>query len=159
MRLVLHRSLRYIENTSSKVKYFVWWAISDSCPVLMKECEIMVKIMCKASRLKCDDYNLTTFMQKACNLCDSAAYENIEHVTMYCPYFNEYRQQMLDEMRKIPNGIGRVIIEGSDDITCYLIGKQHPQFTYDDMIPFWVISCRWIYKMYTTLINNRAGVG
>ena len=55
MRLVLHRSLSYIQDTNGTSKYFVWWALSDKCPWLMKEYENMVKIMCKASKLKSDD--------------------------------------------------------------------------------------------------------
>ena len=159
MRLVLHKSLRYVDDTIGTPKYFVWWAISDTYPWLMKECELMVKIMCKASKLKCDDYALTTFAQKSCSLCNLAAYETIEHVAMSCSYFDGCRHQMLDKIRDIPNGAGTLILESGENITCYLLGKPHPQLTYDDMIPFWIISCRWIYKMYSTLINIRTGVG
>ena len=125
----------------------------------MKDCENMVKILCKTSKLKCDDFNLKTFAQKSCTLCDLAAYENIEHLVMACTYFDESRQQMLNELRGTPNNIGNIILDGTDPILEYLLGKVHPQIDSDNMIPFWIISCRWISSMYQNILTSRKGIG
>ena len=73
MRLTLYKSLYYVEKANGPTRYFIWWAISDNFPWLMKDCENMVKILCKTSKLKCDDFNLKTFAQISCTLCNMAA--------------------------------------------------------------------------------------
>ena len=40
-------NLKMIENEGS---YIIWWQISDFFPVLIKQCELMAKLVCGASR-------------------------------------------------------------------------------------------------------------
>ena len=159
MRLILYKSLYYVEKANGPTRYFIWWAISDNFPWLMKDCENMVKILCKTSKLKCDDFNLTTFAQKSCTLCNVAAYENIDHLVMTCTYFDESRQIFFNELRSTPNNTGNIILDGTDPILELLLGKVHPFIDNVDMIPFWIISCRWISRIYQNILANRNGIG
>ena len=102
--MILYKSLFYVDKANGPTKYFVWWALSDKVPWFMKDCENMVKIICKTSKLKCNDFNLKTFAQKVCVMCDLAAYENIEHVTLSCTFFSELRRKTFEDLKKIPNG-------------------------------------------------------
>ena len=81
---VFYKSLETIKMKIGSAKYLSWWHISDAYLKLMKECETMAKLVCKASDLKCDNYEFkgASFFAKSCSLCDHAAYENAEHIKM-----------------------------------------------------------------------------
>ena len=87
------------------------------------------------------------------------AYENIEHFVLSCPYFNEMRAKTFNDIRKIPKDAGNKILDSTEPIVNAFLGKIHPQVVYDDMIPFWIISCRWISTMYRIILKNRRGIG
>ena len=78
-----------------KAYYVSWWHIADRFPYMMKQCEIIAKIVCRTSDLKSDDYNLkhsTFFFEKSGNLREWAAYEDIDHIIMSCSSTYEMRR-------------------------------------------------------------------
>ena len=64
----------------------------------MGMCETIARITCRASRLKCDDYRLkgAPASQKTCEMCDHYAVENIHHIIMQCPAYNNERVIMYE---------------------------------------------------------------
>ena len=86
----------------------------------------MVKIICKTSKLKCDDFNLKTFAQKSGTMCDLAAYENIEHVALSCTYFSDLKAKTFNNLKKIPKDVGNIILDGAEPVLSVLLGKIHP---------------------------------
>ena len=57
-RRIIHKSTSNLRLTSSEGSYLIWWQISDAVPTLMKQCEVMAKLVCGASDLKGDKQNL-----------------------------------------------------------------------------------------------------
>ena len=73
-------------RTVGRSQYITWWAIADRWPHLIRTCEILAKIVCRMSRLKCDDFRLkgATHNQKLCECCDLSTVETINHLMMQC---------------------------------------------------------------------------
>ena len=42
--------------------YCIWWQIADDDHAYMRRCEVIVRILCNVSQLKCDDYRLDNAM-------------------------------------------------------------------------------------------------
>ena len=78
---------------------------------------------------------------------------------MTCTYLDESRQRFFNELRSTPNNTGNIILDGTDPILEFLLGKAHPYIDNDDMIPFWIIACRWISRIYQNILANRNGIG
>ena len=57
IRTNLLKSTKYINATINVVKPLVWWQLSDISPDMMLCCETMSKLVCKASKLKRDNYH------------------------------------------------------------------------------------------------------
>ena len=75
-----------------ETRYLSWWHMADLDQSLMRICENLVKIICRASKLKCDDPSLKGALAsfKTCELCDQLFFnapEDIFHILMQCPYF------------------------------------------------------------------------
>ena len=127
----------------------------------MKECETMAKIVCKASDLKCDNYNYkgTSFFAKSCILCDHAAYENAEHIIMSCPYNRDLRTAMcnelsnMDECKEIWNEIPNT------SSLKVLLGGKPDNMEFACLVSAWCIAAKWVHKMYMRRVNERSGVG
>ena len=69
-------------------------------------CEVMSKTVCHASLLKQDDPRLKrlSLSNRTCIACDMYSVEDIFHVIMQCPAYQEDRKILLDEItRKCPN--------------------------------------------------------
>ena len=62
----------WVEKVVGSVNYLIWWQISDKYPGLVKVCEIMAKLICSASNLKCDDYRFkhNALNNQICSRCD-----------------------------------------------------------------------------------------
>ena len=58
--------------------YSIWWQMSDLNYKYVRYCEVMIKIICRASRLKSDDFSLdgAHFSERSCTRCDNFAYED-----------------------------------------------------------------------------------
>ena len=86
----MHRSLDLLNGVSSVNRYLTWWMISDKYPKLMRDCEILVKIISYASILKCDDFKYKHLPGTAqiCSLCNDFAIEDARHLILECPYFD-----------------------------------------------------------------------
>ena len=65
----------------------VWWQISDSIPTLMKQCEVIAKLVCDTSELKSDKQHLRNelWTTRICECCDLFELEDARHVIISCP--------------------------------------------------------------------------
>ena len=61
-----------VTMTTPNTMYLSWWRLSDSNHKMMRISEMMAKIVCRTSRLKCDDVRLkgAPASQKTCERCD-----------------------------------------------------------------------------------------
>ena len=123
-RSVLYKSVFTIKRVSGGVYHMVWWFLSDMIPRLTRECELMAKFVCKCSRLKAYDGRLKSAsrIDKVCQLCIENEVENVEHIILRCPELDRERNSMFDKINGLENGIGRFILENSDNILNTLLG-------------------------------------
>ena len=138
-----------------------WWHISDHFPNLMKECESMATIVCKASDLKCDNYAFkgSSYFAKSCNLCDHAAYENVEHMILSCPYNIDFRTEMFNELANTDGCKEIWNVLSNSSILKVILGGKPDNMEFPDLVPVWCIAAKWVHKMYMRTVNERAGVG
>ena len=67
--------------------FLVWWVISNRFPSMLKNCEIMAKLVCNASLLKDNrpnDYHLKKlpFIHKVCIECYFGIREDVNHIIL-----------------------------------------------------------------------------
>ena len=56
IRTSLFSSTKIINRVSDNGRLLIWWQLAGIAPELMRQCEVMAKIVCKASCLKIDCY-------------------------------------------------------------------------------------------------------
>ena len=66
----------------------------------MVMCEIMAKKVCGANLLKTADTRLKSksVASRFCDKCTLGIEESVKHIVMQCPFFEEDRKMMLNEM-------------------------------------------------------------
>ena len=74
-------------------------------PEMMLACETMCKLICRASELKCDSYLFKNnpLVRPYCDMCNTLSIENVEHLLMQCPYFNDRREILPREINDSEN--------------------------------------------------------
>ena len=143
--------LDLIKLTVTSPAYSIWWSLADANQNYMRRSEVMVKLLCHSSRLKGDDGKLvrSSFSEKSCTHCELAAYEEIRHIIMQCPYQTDLRVEMYKDLHRIEEGIET---KCTFDI---LIGNNILGRSFEEMVPIWQISCTYISRMYYRVINAR----
>ena len=131
--------------------YSVWWSIADQFQGFMRKCETMVKFLCHASHLKCDDVRLirASFWAKSCTLCENAAYEDVNHMIMQCSYHSDTHREMYEELNRIIPNIETMCSLG------VLLGKCIDGWEYGEMDPILMVLCTYIVEMYYEVLNSR----
>ena len=81
---------------------------------MMNICETASEIVCQPSFLKSYDIRLKKYTKVIglCSCCDLSSLEEdtTKHVVMQCPKFQNERDELLNEIRAIPSGIGHVFL-------------------------------------------------
>ena len=120
-----HKSLDLLSQICTTTRYAIWWQIADKSPLLMRECETMIKLMCHASLLKTDDVRLKslTIATRFCTLCDHSAMDDARHMVMECPGLQPRRNIMFTTIDSILEeyGLGHDILVG--DVFLIIMGK------------------------------------
>ena len=94
---------------------------------MMALCEDMAKLVCNASKLKSDDFMLekATFGTRMCIECDLGIEENVKHIVMQCPAYENIRREMLDKIADLQNDIGTMVLAEHGEILYILLGIFH----------------------------------
>ena len=147
--------LSMLRNITTGPTYSIWWQLSDLDPTLVKKCEVMVKLICKASKLKYDDPKLKRkpFAARMCVKCNLASRDDARHMVMQCLAHGEIRGIMHDEIERICPNINPL------DYFDIIMGKFIEDWEFADMVPIWEVSCRHISEMYRRSVWGREGVG
>ena len=148
---LVHGKMDLIRRVTIRAEYSVWWVLADKCQHYMRRCELMVKLLCHASRLKADDSKLlrASLLVRSCPLCDHIAYETALHMVMQCPHQNELRADMYAAIAENGRALENVC---TFDI---LMGGVIEGWNLEGMLPIWKVSCTYISKMYYNVINSR----
>ena len=148
-------SLDLIGKVAPLPVYSIWWQISDRNRTILRRCEVMVKILCKASLLKDDDCRLKgqPFGSRMCIRCPLGSLDNATHMIMQCPANAHYRQSMHEEIGEIHPGID------PQEYLNIVMGKCIVEWEFDDMVPIWEISAKYVNLMYFDTLRSRTGIG
>ena len=146
-----HRSLDLLSKLSDRPKYSIWWLISDRNHEMMRDCEVMIKLISHASLLKDDDVRLKglSIANRFCARCDLAAMDDVRHLVMQCPSLQHLRNTMFRELALVNDGAGCDLMEDGTDMILLLLGKEpenHPPS--EQQMKFWSVAARHIACMY-----------
>ena len=154
-----HQSLVLLNNVCSTSRYIIWWQLADVFYDQLYNCEIMVKLLYRSSRLKVDDVRLknSPAAAKFCTLCDLSAFDDVYHMIMQCPYTQMARNRMFNELSNSSAGQGDKVLRAGNDILLTLLGEEMPGFPLEVMVEFWLASAKHIADMYR--YRMKMGIG
>ena len=130
--------------------YLIWWIISDKFPNLMKMCEKMSAIVSDSSLLKANDVKLKnkSFWSKVSVRCNLSIIEDAKHVIMQCPFYENLRQDMYEEIELLNCESITTALRNAQDSLYFLLGKQPEGVSTENMINLCLISGNYITKIY-----------
>ena len=158
---LLHKSLDLLCGTSPTTRYLPWWSLSDKYPRRMRDCEILVKLICHASLLRGDDLKLRSQIGTArmCDLCNSFEIEDARHFLLRCPHFQRERNNMLNEIEQIPDGSGTMLFNDNVDMLFRLLGRPHMDLTDAQTETILLIILKYVPDMYRENMRHKRGIG
>ena len=145
----------------NSVSTLIWWQMGDVFPEIMLACETMCKLICRASDLKCDSFYLfknNPLVRPYCNMCNTLYIENVEHLLMHCPYFNDRREPMLREINELENYYDTIILTPMGNNILMMLGKIPDHSKPEVMLYFYRIIAINVQYMHVTIVRMR-GVG
>ena len=160
-RHILFKATCYLKIVLEPSYMLIWWELCDIYPVLIPYCETMVKLICGASSLKSDNYQYRSDNTRRvyCDLCQNLAIEDIEHLIMQCPYLQDIRTKMFEDLSSVAIEYRTQVYNTGENIFHILLGKIPTRFDPEFTYKFMRIVCICVHKMYCTVISNRVGVG
>ena len=85
--------------------------------------------------------------------------EDILHIINQCPYYEEERASMYEEIYKRCPNAKKTFEENRGETPYFLLGRRIPFWDEDELPLLRTISGRAISGMYNKAIYNRTGVG
>ena len=161
VRASLFKITKYISSTQDTIQTLVWWQLGDRSHGIMKCCETMVKLVCRASKLKSDNFQYKNDPTKRpyCDLCQNFALEDVEHIISHCPYFENQRNDMLNQINAVELLYGTKALLSTEDKFLIMLGKIPNGAQTEMMFDIFSIIATNVHKMYMAVIKSREGVG
>ena len=87
LKSTCQKSLELLTNVCDSFRYIIWWQLADKYHWMMRDCEIMIKILCHSGLLRTDDVTPKSLPISAgfCPLCNLGAAHDAIHLIMQCP--------------------------------------------------------------------------
>ena len=125
----------------------------------MYNCETMIRLLCRSSKLKSDDVTLknSSVASKFCPLCDLGVLDDVAHLVMQCPSLQDIRTVMLNEISTLNEGQGEMLLTSGVNILYMLLGKPPPDIPILNMLDLWLIVAKYVPLMYRKRL--REGIG
>ena len=79
-----------------------------------------------------------------CIECDLGIEENVKHIVMQCPKYENSRRVMLQNIEELPNDIGTTVLAEHGELLYILLGKSNPRLDLEQMVQIWLISANYI---------------
>ena len=161
IRSSLFRNTKTLSTVSDNGRLLIWWQLADLTPEIMKQCEVMAKVVCKASNLKSDCYQFRndTIRKTYCEMCNDFSNEDARHILLHCPALNELRHELFNDIAQIELESDSVILRTHDEILSTLLGRIQPDIGIDTEVKFLTTVAKCFFKMYLYVLKERKGVG
>ena len=78
---------------------------------------------------------------------------------MQCPYLADERANMFQDISNMPDNVGNRILDRSEEVIWTLLGRPVDGVEWIDLVNFWIIVAKHVYKMYRIVMRERAGIG
>ena len=158
---IFHKDNDLLNTVITETRYLAWWQLSDIDHSMMKVCEDLVKIICRASMLKCDDPTLkgTLTSVRACENCYLYVVEDMYHLLMQCPHFHDRRKKMYEDIYKKVPEVEEIFRKDPPMVFAWLLGREIEECPPVAMLEVWRISGQTISKIYNEAVRSRQGVG
>ena len=150
-----------LKKTIGSSRYLSWQAISDYDYRLVHMCKTMSRIICHTSLLKRDDYRLKglPMSNRTCSKCDMYCIEDILHIISQCPFYHNDQSVMFEGIyRNCPN-VKQFFDEDKVNVPYYLLGREVPSCSDEEILCLWSISGDAISRMYKKAITGKTGIG
>ena len=157
----LHKSMDLLSNVCPSSRYLNWWAISDKYPQYTKKCEILCKLLCHSSVLRVDDFKLKSQIDtlKMCNLCDNYQVEDVRHFILLCPYFQQERDAMINEINMIEAGQVPILNDNRTDMLYTILGRSVEGLNIECTERLCMIVLEYVADMYRKNVKSKSGIG
>ena len=157
----LHRSMDLLSNICPSSRYLTWWSISDKYPQYTKKCEVICKLLCHSSALRADDFKLKSQIGtlKMCNLCDNYQLEDVRHFILHCPYFQQERDAMINEINMIEGDHMPILNDNKNDILYTILGKSVEGLGMESTEKLCLIVLDCVAEMYRKNVKSKSGIG
>ena len=151
------RNEKLLHKIIEKPYYLTWWVMSDISRKCIDQFEIMARLVCDSSLLKAYNikYKGTTIATRMCDKCDLGAEETTAHVIMQCPFFEEDKRVMYEELYELENEEVANVLNEQGRTFLYLMGKQPENVSFETMYKVWTISAKHIAKIYKRVVCDR----
>ena len=161
IRSRLFKVTNYVKLTQDTVETLIWWQLGDRSHDIIRYCETMVQLVCRASRLKSDDYQYKNdpIRRPYCDLCQNFAIEDVEHLILHCPNLEVQRNKMLGQINEVERLYNVNVLTSSESNLLLMLGKIPNGAPPEMMFDVFAIIATNVHKMYMTLIKSREGVG
>ena len=154
-----HESLTMITNVSQTVGYSIWWQIADAQLSQMYNCETMVRLLSRSSKLRSDDVTLkrASAASRFCPLCELGALDDVTHLVMQCPTLQDIRNVMMNEISNLHEGQGDMLLNSGANILHMLMGKLPENASILSMLDLWLVAAKYIPLMYRKRLKEGVG--
>ena len=139
----------------------IWWQLADECPDLMHQCETMIKLICGASKLKCDHFQFKRDRAKNiyCECCCDLKVENAEHMIMQCHALHNDRETLLRDISVLELEYDKQVIGNDVGMYDMILGKCPNDIQPEMLFRMHRVFAINVYKMYCTVLKSREGIG
>ena len=116
----------------------------------------MAKLVSDTSLLKSSDYRLKklSFSHKICTACDLGIREDIKHIVMQCPHYEGIRSEMCDVLKAVDDPVVQQVLSEPLEFFNVIMGKHPADAPFESMIKLWLITSRYITRMYRQVIKE-----
>ena len=161
IRSSLFNNTKTINTVSDNGRLLIWWQLADIAPEIMKQCEVMAKVVCKASNLKVDCYQFRKdpVRRTYCELCNTFSNEDARHLLLHCPALIMLRNELFNEINRIEHENNTLVIKAGDDVLATLMGRIRPNISIEVQVQFLKLVAKCFYRMYSYVIKERSGIG
>ena len=160
-RATLFKATKTIASVSDNGRLLIWWQLAGVAPEIMKQCEVLVKLVCQASQLKSDSHQFRkdTVRRTYCELCTEFAVEDARHIILNCPALQCIRRELFYGISMIENNNNVIILDAGHDTLATILGLRNTDidvYVYTQLLRL-VADC--VYRMYNFVLRGRDGIG
>ena len=161
IRSSLFTNTKTLNTVSDNGRLLIWWQLADIAPDIMRPCEVMAKVVCKASSLKVDCYQFRKdpVRRTYCELWNNFSIEDTRHLFLHCPALSALRNDLFNNIEIIEKETSTAIIQTHGNIFATLMGRITLDIDVEVQIKFLKVVAKCFYKMYSHVIKERNGIG